>query len=121
MKAGNILADLPGRGPQECLETLASSAGVRVERIVSFGHASPPGFWYDQPHPEWVMVVEGRAGLEVEGQRAIVDLGPGDYVDIPAHCRHRVAWTSPDGPTVWLAVQYGDVRGEGLTAVRSEA
>lgn len=59
------------------------------------------------------MVVEGRAGLEVEGQCAIIELGPGDYLDIPARCRHRVAWTSANGPTVWLAVHYRDVSSEG--------
>jgi len=27
-------------------------------------------------------------------------------VDLPAKCRHRVDWTDPDEPTVWLAVFY---------------
>jgi cupin 2 domain-containing protein len=79
---------------------------VRVERIVSFGHASPPGFWYDQPWHEWVVLLTGAARVLFEGDSAPVQLGPGDSLDIPAGRRHRVEWTAPDGPTVWLAVHY---------------
>jgi cupin 2 domain-containing protein len=69
--------------------------GARVLRIVSHAHASPPGFWYDQPEAEWVVVVAGSAGLLVEGESAVRGLGPGDYVLIPPHVRHRVEWTAP--------------------------
>lgn len=114
MKTGQLLTDLPDRADDELVDELAAGDGVRVERIVSRGQASPPGFWYDQPWHEWVMVVAGRAGLQFEedGEEdgEILEMGPGDHVDIPAHRRHRVAWTSPDEPTVWLAVHYRPAR-----------
>ena len=77
-----------------------------VERIVSTGQASPPGFWYDQDWAEWVLVVAGHAGLLIDGEAAPRVLGPGSYLHLPAHCRHRVEWTSAEVPTVWLAVHH---------------
>ena len=103
MKAGDLLRDLPADLPDELTETLVASDTVRIERIVSTGHASPEGFWYDQPEREFVLVVQGRARLEFEGGDPL-DLEAGGWIDIPAHRRHRVAWTAPDEPTVWLAV-----------------
>lgn len=109
---GNLFADLPdaasaARVP-EYFQQLAGSGegGVRIERIISNGHASPEGFWYDQDQHEWVMVVQGEAVLALEG-RPDVHLGPGDYLNIPAHTRHRVVSTAASQPTVWLAVFYG--------------
>lgn len=81
---------------------------VRIERIVSTGHPSPEGFWYDQDEHEWVVVLMGRAKLIFEGNSEPVEMGPGDYMNIPAHRKHRVEWTSPDEPTVWLAVFYSE-------------
>jgi len=103
----NLFTEVPDELPEELISILAESSAVRIERIVSQGHASPPGFWYDQPQHEWVVVLRGQARLRFEegGQR--LDLGPGDYVNIKAHQRHRVEWTTPDEPTVWLAVHYG--------------
>ncbi|MBY0514405.1 MAG: cupin domain-containing protein [Gemmataceae bacterium] len=101
----NLLADLPTNLPDELVTTLVDSAAVRVERIVSHGHASPPGFWYDQARAEWVLLLTGAATLRFEDRA--VELRPGDCVTIPAHVRHRVEWTTPDAPTVWLAVHYG--------------
>lgn len=98
----NLFAGVPTNPPEEVFSPLYESAGVRVERIVSHGHASPEGFWYDQPRAEWVVVLAGAARLRFED--GAVDLGPGDAVTIPAHTRHRVEWTTPDRPTVWLAV-----------------
>lgn len=86
----------------ECFDALCDSPFVRIERIVSHGHCSPPDFWYDQPHTEWVMVVRGAARLRIEKQ--VHELAPGDAVLLPAHCRHRVEWTCPTEPTVWIAV-----------------
>ena len=100
----NLLSPLPAQLPQELVETLVRGANMRVERIVSHGHASPPDFWYDQDQSEWVLLVQGSARLQFEAE--VVALGPGDFLNIPAHRRHRVAWTSPDGPTIWLAVFY---------------
>ena len=84
---------------------LASSHGTRVERIVSRGHASPEGFWFDQEQDEFVLLVRGRAGLRFEGREEVV-LEAGGHVTIPAHTRHRVEWTDPDGDTVWVVVYF---------------
>jgi cupin 2 domain-containing protein len=101
----NLFADLPDHFPEELFTTLLQAPGNRIERIVSQGHSSPASFWYDQPEGEWVIVLQGAARLEFE--EGAIELGPGDYVDIPAHKKHRVAWTTPDEPTIWLAVHYG--------------
>ncbi len=77
---------------------------MRIERIVSSGQASAAGAWYDQASPEWVLLLQGRAGLRFEGDPEIKTLMPGDYVHIPAHVRHRVEWTEPTGVTIWLAI-----------------
>ncbi len=106
MRKGNIYSVVPDRAPEEIFETLVDSGDVRIERIISDAHASPEGFWYDQDENEWIMVVQGRAGLRFEGEDQIVLLGPGDWVDIPAHARHRVEWTDTKQKTVWLAVFY---------------
>jgi cupin 2 domain-containing protein len=103
----NLFAGIPARLPEELVETLLSDGGLRVERIVSLGHASPPGFWYDQPRGEWVVLLRGAARVLFEGEEKAVELRPGDWLDIPAHRRHRVEWTDPATPTVWLAVHYG--------------
>jgi cupin 2 domain-containing protein len=79
--------------------------GLKIERIVSTGQSSPPGFWYDQPHGEWVMVLRGEARLAFEDASA-VSLKAGDFVDIAPHRRHRVEWTHPQEQTIWLAVHY---------------
>lgn len=108
MEVRNILADIPEFLPDEAFEAIsgAGEGAVRVERILSDAHASPPGYWYDQDRSEWVMVVQGSAGLLFEGEDGAVVLRAGDYVDIPAHKKHRVEWTDPDVKTVWLAVYY---------------
>ncbi len=98
---GKLLADLPAPGAEEAFATLFSAPGCRIERIVSHGHASPPGFWYDQDEDEWVMLVQGAATLAFYDGRRLM-LSAGDWVTIPAHCRHRVESTAPT--TVWLAV-----------------
>ncbi|UCC13722.1 MAG: cupin domain-containing protein [Gammaproteobacteria bacterium] len=96
----------PGADPtpgEESVEVLLDRDTLRVERIVSLDYSSPDGFWYDQPDDEWVTVLRGRGVLEFEdGNR--VELGPGDWLDIPAHVRHRVAATHATEATVWLAV-----------------
>lgn len=103
----NLFADLPSSLPVELVQTLSAAPGVRVERIVSHGHTSPPGYWYDQPQHEWVALLTGAARLLFEGDEGPIEMRPGDHLTIPAHRRHRVEWTTPDGPTVWLAVHYG--------------
>jgi cupin 2 domain-containing protein len=101
----NLLRGLPDARAGEMAERLAGKGAVRIERIVSHGQASPDGFWYDQDEAEFVVVLAGAARLEfADGE--VLALGPGDWVDIAPHRRHRVEWTDPDRPTVWLAVFY---------------
>jgi cupin 2 domain-containing protein len=100
----NLLVDLPRHLPDEYLTTLLGAPDVRIERIVSHGHSSPEGFWYDQDWHEWVVVLKGAASLRFEDQT--FEMKAGDFVNIPAHTKHRVEWTAPDEPTVWLAVFY---------------
>jgi cupin 2 domain-containing protein len=100
----NLLSNIPSNLPEELIETLIQSDGVRIERIVSHGHASPEGFWYDQDEHEWVMVLQGAARLQLEDKT--VDLRPGDHINLPAHTKHRVEWTTTEPPTIWLAVFY---------------
>ena len=103
---GNLFASPPAPLPAELVETLAETAKLRLERIVSRGHASPPGFWYDQDWDEWVAVLRGQARLQFADGGATVSMGPGDFVVIPAHRKHRVEWTDPAADTVWLAAHY---------------
>lgn len=98
----NLFEDAALQSDGERFDTLLSRQGIRIERIVSHGQSSPAGFWYDQPQDEWVVVLHGSAELEIQGENGIRRLGPGDYLLIPAHCRHRVART--EQPTIWLAV-----------------
>lgn len=102
----NLFFDLPTSAPDELVDVVAESDDVRIERIVSTGHRSPPGFWYDQDTDEWVVVLRGEAKLLLEGDTESIHLKPGDHLNIPAHRKHRVDWTSPNEPTVWLAVFY---------------
>lgn len=101
----NLLSDIPGDLPDELFETLVRSGALHVERIVSRGHVTPPGEWYDQPRDEWVLVVQGAARLAFADGRE-VSMGAGDWLVIAAHEKHRVTWTDPDCDTVWLAVHY---------------
>ena len=102
----NLLADPAPARAGESVETLATGRGVRIERIVSRGEASPDGFWYDQDETEFVVLLSGAARLRFADEDAARLLAPGDALDIAAHRRHRVEWTDPDRPTVWLAVFY---------------
>ena len=107
-RAGNVFAGLTEPGAAEVFDTLFDSAAVRIERIVSHDHANAEDFWYDQPDDEWVMVVRGEAVLVLDDGRRHA-MHAGDWILIPAHCRHRVASTGAD--TVWLAVHVA-ARGE---------
>jgi cupin 2 domain-containing protein len=99
----NLLANLPATFEQEHFDALFAGRQFRLERIVSTGQSTPQGQWYDQDEDEWVLLLSGEAELEFDANRRI-RLLPGDQVLIPAHCQHRVAFTSLAGPTVWLAL-----------------
>jgi cupin 2 domain-containing protein len=106
MQNGHLLQPLPPAGPDEALDTLVARGAVRIERIVSFGHSSPDGFWYDQAEDEFVVLLAGSATLRFDDGRTL-DLTPGAWIDIPAHRRHRVEATAADEATVWLTVFWG--------------
>ena len=100
-----LFENIPENAPEELLTELLSADGVRIERIVSFGQSSPDGFWYDQTENEWVLLLKGFATLRFE-EGPPIDLLPGDHLQLPARCRHRVEKTDPNGRTVWLAIFY---------------
>jgi cupin 2 domain-containing protein len=100
----DLFAELPTSLIEERFETLVERPGLKIERIVSLGHASQPGFWYDQPWRECVVLLAGAARLRFE--EGELELKPGALVEIAAHRKHRVEWTDPAQPTVWLAVHY---------------
>jgi cupin 2 domain-containing protein len=108
----NLLRDVPDARTREAVETILAAPSMRIERIVSLGQASPEGFWYDQAEGEWVLLLAGAARLRFADEPEAHALGPGDCVHIAAHRRHRVDWTDPERPTVWLAVFYGQFYGQ---------
>lgn len=99
----NLFSGIPDALPREVSETLLDAGTLRVERIVSRGHVSPADFWYDQPENEWVLLLTGAAQISFD-DGTVAALAPGDHLFIPAHRRHRVAWTDPEQNTVWLAI-----------------
>jgi cupin 2 domain-containing protein len=103
---GHVSASAKAR--EELIECVLSAPSLRIERIVSWGNVSPEGFWYDQDTNEWVVLLSGAARLAIEGSEAI-DMRTGDYINIPARKRHRVEWTDPDRPSIWLAIHYGEI------------
>ena len=103
----NLLHDLPAStNDAETFDDLLSRKDLKIERIVSTGQASPPDFWYCQPQSEWVLILQGAAGLQLEDEAQERVLQVGDFVNIPAQCRHRVNWTQAEPPTIGLAVHY---------------
>jgi cupin 2 domain-containing protein len=104
--SGNLFEAAPEDVRKEHAVCLVETRHVRIERIVSTGQASPPGFWYDQPWAEWVVVLAGSAGLRFEGEAEVKVLSEGDYVLIPARLKHRFEWTSQDQATIWLKVNW---------------
>jgi cupin 2 domain-containing protein len=105
-EVSHLFAIVPQNSLRELSDVLVASDVVRIERMVSYGHISPPGFWYDQDMHEWVLVLQGAAQLRFEDEAALVRLNAGDCCNISAHRRHRVEWTDLTKPTIWLAVHY---------------
>lgn len=105
MQRGTLSEGIPDVLPAELFTPLVDTQAVRIERIVSRGHTSPADAWYDQSEREFVLPVAGAARIELEGGGEVA-LGPGDWLVLEAHVRHRVSWTLPDATTVWLAVFY---------------
>jgi cupin 2 domain-containing protein len=108
MRTKNLLTNLQSNLSAELFTTLLDEANVRIERIVSHGHASTEALRYDQNQHEWVVLLRRAARLIFENET--VEMKPSDFINIPAHKKHRVEWTNPDEPTIWLAVHYGERR-----------
>src|SRR4029079_13132821 len=109
----NLLRDLPDASSGEITEMLLTVPGMRIERIVSLGQQSPPGVWYDQDEAEWMLLLAGRARLRFADESEERVLGPGDFVQIAPHRKHRVEWTDPAAPTVWLPPLFSSCGGAG--------
>jgi cupin 2 domain-containing protein len=105
IQSGHLREGIPAVLPGELLTELVRGKDTRIERIVSRGHASPDGFWYDQDEHELVVLLSGSASVELEGDR-VVSLTPLTWLNIPAHVRHRVTCTDPEVDTLWLAIFY---------------
>ena len=105
MTLKNLFSNIPTELPEEYFEELESGRSFKIKRIVSSGHCSPKDDWYDQKEHEWVVLLQGAARIEFANE-GLVELGPGDYLTIPAGSRHRVDWTKPNARTVWLAIYF---------------
>ena len=105
--SGNLSADIPEALENEQFLDLFSAPGIKIERIVSTGHATPASEWLEQDWTEWVALVAGAAAIQIEGEPSLRTLKPGDWLLIPAHVRHRVEWTDSTGATIWLAIHVG--------------
>lgn len=105
MENQNIYGKIPAEFKNEITEIILNSKQIRIEKIISKGHYSPDKFWYDQQENEWVLVLKGESRLIFDDDK-IVELTTGDYINIPAHKKHRVDWTTPETETIWLAVFY---------------
>jgi cupin 2 domain-containing protein len=101
----NMLSGIPNTIPEEVVSGIIETGSVRIKKIISKGHHSPDDEWYDQSENEWVMVVKGSGVLVFENGETVA-LTSGEYLNIPAHTRHRVSWTDPEEETIWLAVFY---------------
>ena len=106
VKIGKLFGGLPENADGEAFSQLVAGEKFRLARIVSTGQVTPESEWYDQDEDEWVVLLSGSAGLLFEGEETARQLKSGDYLNIPAHCRHRVEWTAANEPTVWLALHY---------------
>ena len=102
----NLFSQVPAQLADEFIDTILDTNSIRIQRIISAGHSSPPGYWYDQDTSEWVVVLKGEGTLLFADDEQRVHMKAGDYINIPAHKRHRVEWTTPDEPTLWLAIHY---------------
>jgi len=106
----DLFADIPDHLKEELIETILQTSNLRIERIVSQGHRSPEGFWYDQSDNELVILLKGNATLRFENQDQPIKMKPGDYIHIEKHVRHRVEWTDPEQETIWLAIHSNETQ-----------
>ncbi len=105
MEVKNILKNIPKSLPNELFEKILQSKNCKIERIISKGHVTPKEKWYDQNENEWIILIKGSAELLLENNKTI-KMQEGDYINIPAHTKHRLEKTDPKKETIWLAVFY---------------
>ena len=105
MKKQNIFKNIPVKLDEESFEDILNTDTFNIQRIISKGHTSPKTGWYDQDDNEWVIVLKGGAVLSY-GNGDEVHLESGDYINIPAHTKHKVSWSDPNIETIWIAVHY---------------
>ncbi len=105
MKTKNIFTNIPKQLPDEIFEDIISTQNLKIERIISKGHTTPISQWYDQDTDEWVIILQGEAIISFEDSKD-VHLRVGDYLNIPAHVKHKVSWTISNTETIWLAIHY---------------
>lgn len=98
IKPGNLKNDAAAPPSGERFDTLLRHRNLQVERIISSRDMAPTEYTQDQD--EWVLLVEGAATLEVDGQ--IVPMKSGDHVFLPAHTPHMVLEASQGA--MWLAI-----------------
>lgn len=106
MMPANFFKNIPDNLPEELIEVIGGSENVKIERIVSRGHASPPDFWYRQDQHEFILLLKGQAQLSFQTPDDRLILNPGDYITISAQRPHRVDWTAANEETLWLTVFY---------------
>ncbi len=104
MNKTNIFSQIPNELKDELFEDIVSTDSLKIERIVSQGHTSPKKGWYESKQNEWVIVLQGKAILELE--KKSIELKVGDYFNILANTKHKVSYTSMSEKTVWLAIYY---------------
>jgi len=101
----NIFENIPEDIKEEFFEDIISAKDFKLERIVSEGHSSPDGFWYDQKKNEFVLLLSGSAKISFDSGEKF-ELKPGDYLIINAHQKHRVDQTDPLEKTFWITLHY---------------
>ncbi len=102
----NIFPGIKNQSPEEIFEPIIKTNQFKIERIISSGQSTDKGNWYDQDVDEWVILLKGSVGLLFESNNEKIIMKPGDYINIPAHQKHRVEWTVADEETIWLSVRY---------------
>ena len=102
----NIFNNISAAASEEIFDVLLERKGIKIERIVSTGQSTPQGEWYDQKQDEWVILLQGSAGIRYHCNDKVQLMMQGDFVHIPAGKKHRVEFTDKNKTTVWLAVHF---------------
>ncbi len=98
MRISNLFTDAVPPHEGERFDTILSHKNLVVERIVSSEAITPQE--YVQAQDEWVLLVQGKAVLQLAGES--ISLKAGDHLFLPAGVPHAVLRTSEGA--MWLAV-----------------